>query len=141
MITIKIGENHEVTLYNSIHDAPIDRFQAYQKYSLLDSGVGSTIEDVNVHFQKLFQLLQAGKTEEATREATNLFYNINYALEEVNIGSYRFAALVHSIDKEPLVNLTPEGLKEALSKLANFGLTNAHVTNFLEEVKKNFILN
>lgn len=137
MYEVKFNET-TVRLYDSIQDAPIERFNAYQKYSLLDAGVGSTINDVNTHFQKLFQQLSAGDSEAAAKEAKNLFYNFNYILEGVNISHYRFAVLVHSINGVRLPDLYPETLKQVLFDLSKKGLTNKAISDYLENVKKNF---
>ena len=51
MKTVKIGK-HTVELYDTIEELPVIRFHKYQKYLLVDSGIGSTIEDFDKHIEK-----------------------------------------------------------------------------------------
>ena len=39
--------NHEIKVYDSIDELPIINFQKYNKYVLIDSGLGSDIDSVN----------------------------------------------------------------------------------------------
>ena len=45
----EVINNHIVILYDSIDELPIIRFHKYNKYMLIDSGIGSDLNDINVH--------------------------------------------------------------------------------------------
>lgn len=46
MNTIKVG-NHTVTVYEGIDEMPIVRYQKFNRLMLIESGVGSTIEELD----------------------------------------------------------------------------------------------
>lgn len=48
MKTVKIN-NHELKLYDNIDEMPIVNFQKYNKYIIVDSGLGSDIDSVDEH--------------------------------------------------------------------------------------------
>ena len=71
MKTVKIGK-HNVELYDTIEELPITRFHKYQKYLLVDSGIGSTIEDFDKHIEKARRFLILNDPANAQKELENL---------------------------------------------------------------------
>ena len=60
MKTVKIN-NHELKLYDSIDEMPIVNFQKYNKYIIVDSGLGSDIDSVDEHLVNLAKLIKSDK--------------------------------------------------------------------------------
>lgn len=115
MKTITIG-GHEVKMYDDIEDLPLLNFQKFNKYALIDAGIGSDLSDVNEHLVKAAKLIPVDP-DKAARELQNLQNNINMILTETSPKMLSFAALVYSIDGEPNNDLTDEGLKRFSAKL------------------------
>lgn len=115
MKTITIG-SHEVKIYDDIEDLPLLNFQKFNKYALIDAGVGSDLSDVNSHIARAAKLIPVDP-DKALRELQNLQNNINMVLTETSPKMLSFAALVHSVDGVPNDDLTDEGLKRLSAKL------------------------
>ena len=115
MKTITIG-SHEVKMYDDIEDLPLLNFQKFNKYALIDAGIGSDLSDVNEHLVKAAKLIPVAP-DKAARELQNLQNNINMILTETSPKMLSFAALVYSIGGELNNDLTDEGLKRFSAKL------------------------
>ena len=53
-----IFKDKTIKLYDSIDELPIVNFQKYNKYILIDSGLGSDIESVDEHIVNLAKLIK-----------------------------------------------------------------------------------
>ena len=85
MIVKKIGK-HEIKLYDSIDDMPIINFQKYNKFLLIDSGVGSDLEDIDLHITKIANYIQNDRSL-AIQELQNMrqaMYFVNQMKTTIN---------------------------------------------------------
>lgn len=48
-----------VRVYDSIDEMPIVNFQKYNKYLLIDSGIGSDADDIDAHITRVAKSLKA----------------------------------------------------------------------------------
>ena len=80
MKTVKIN-NHELKLYDSIDEMPIVNFQKYNKYIIVDSGLGSDIDSVDEHLVNLAKLIKSDKDKEAALIKGRLLCVICYAIK------------------------------------------------------------
>jgi hypothetical protein len=128
--------NHTVTLYENVKELPIKRYVAFQKYVLLDSGVGGDIDSIGNHFSRLFQFLANRLIDEATEETKNLYYNLFMIMEEINPTSRAFACIVHKIDDEIITGFSEEDVKRTVEKLAEIEITQRHIEEYVDNVKK-----
>ena len=46
-----------VQVYDSIDEMPIVNFQKYNKYLLIDSGIGSDVDDIDAHIVKIAKFI------------------------------------------------------------------------------------
>lgn len=115
---------HVVELYDSIDELPIVRFQKYNKYLLIDSGVGSDINDVLDHIDRA-KLYISANPKMAVVEMENMRQAIYLISEEISPKYMAFAVLVHKIDGKEMNDLSDVGLKKVLE--------------ILNEVKKSWI--
>lgn len=122
MKTIRIGK-HKVTFYDAIAELPITRFHVYNKMLLVDSGVGSDITDFDSHIERVIAFLQKKDNESAIKEMQNLRQNIYLIQQALSPKHMAFAALIADIDGKPCDNISDEGLKETLAKIANEKIT------------------
>lgn len=128
-------------IYESIKELPVVRYNKMQTYLMLDSGIGSTMADIEKRFQNLDTYLSAGRLEEALEERNNLQFAIYSNINAINYRSLSFACLVHSFKGIQNHDLEETGLSELLEKLSKAGLTQFMVQEELDDLKKNFNLN
>jgi hypothetical protein len=132
MLKIKLS-GKEIELYDNIEDLPMRRFHKYNKYLLVDSGVGSGIADFDRHIEKAVRFISK-KPEQAITELNNLRQSVYLALNEVSPRMLSFAALVKSIDGKECDDLSDDGLKAVADELKE--VTVAEFSSKMEEAKK-----
>lgn len=116
---MKVGKvnKHTVEMYDSIDELPIQRFQKYNKYLLIDSGVGSDLQDVLNHIDRAKIYIKANPVMAAT-ELENLRQSIYLVREEMSPKHMAFAVLVNKIDDEEMNDISDAGLKKVLEILS-----------------------
>lgn len=132
MKTTKIN-NHNVEIFDSIDELPIRRFQKYNKYMLIDSGVGSDIQDIIDHIEKAKIYIKANPNM-AYIELENMRQAIYLVAEEISPKYMAFAVLVNKIDGETMDDLTDAGLRHVLDLLQDVQQT--WIDRVLNSVKK-----
>lgn len=124
---------HIIKLYDSIDEMPIVNFQKYNKFILIDSGLGSDIDSVDSHLVNLAKLIKTDKAK-ASRELQNLRQTMHMIVSGISPKYLAFAALIHSIDGEVITELSDDNLKSALNKL-NY-IKHNKIAQFLAWLKK-----
>ena len=133
MVEVKLT-NHTVELFNSIEELSITRFHKYNKMLLVDSGIGGTMEDIDRHLARIMALARQDKLDELGKEVENMRQNIYMVQVGLNPKLLSFAALVKSIDGEPVTDFSDEGLKNIVEKLKDEKITD--IAETLDDVKK-----
>ena len=110
---------HKVVLYDSIDELPIARFHKYNRYLLVDAGVGSEISDFDNHIERVVRYIRNKDNESAGKELENLRQNVFMVLSEQNIKHLSFACLVKTIDGKENNDLRPDGLAKVLELLSD----------------------
>jgi hypothetical protein len=128
-------------ILESIKELPIDRYSEFQKYLLQDAGIGSDIEAVYKHFEKIDIFLASDKIQDAINERTNQHFNFFFMLNKINITHLSFAVLVYAIDNQPITDYSETNLLLVCKRLGELGITHEQLTSVLEEVKKKLIPN
>lgn len=113
---IKKYNGHTIEIYNSIDEMPIIRFQKYNKYMLIDSGVGSDLQDILNHIERAKIYVSANQSM-ALAEMNNLKQALYLVAEEMSPKYMAFAVLVYKIDGKVQNDLTDVGLKRVLGQL------------------------
>lgn len=134
MKTVKIN-NHELKLYDSIDEIPIVNFQKYNKYIIVDSGLGSDIDSVDEHLVNLAKLIKSDK-DKAQQELQNLRQTMHLIVSGISPNYLAFAALIHSIDGKVVEDLSDENLKSIIEKLQK--AKHSMIVSLLLWVKKNW---
>ena len=119
MVIQKIGK-HTVKMYDTIDELPIVRFHKYQKYILVDSGIGGDLQAFDSRLEKTRRFIQENKTDQAMKELQNLrqgFYFIQTGLMPKHRA---FAALVTEVDGKEyeLSDANIEKIVEVLSDVS-----------------------
>lgn len=106
-----------VRVYDSINEMPIVNFQKYNKYLLIDSGIGSDADDIDTHIIKIAKYIKSNNNKKALQELQNMRQNIYMVNSEISPKYLAFAALIHSVDGKKADDLSDDGLKKLLSDL------------------------
>ncbi len=123
METIKHGL-HSVTLYDDPECLPADNYYRFNKYLLLESSLGSSVEDFSIkHINIIYTLINADKKQEAITEINNLRQLFFQTLNEVNMAQMAFACLIHSIDGMRCEDYSESGLRGIIERIGRIGIT------------------
>lgn len=122
-----------VVMYDSISDLPIDRYHAFNKMVLIDSGIGSDLSDFDNHFERLRIYIKTNP-DEAIKELNNLRQSVFFIQNDISPKLLAFAALVVKINGKDYSDLSTDGLKKVVEEIN--GEAFEKVTGELEEVKK-----
>lgn len=123
-----------VKVYDSIDEMPIVNFQKYNKYLLIDSGIGSDADDVDAHIVKIAKYIKSNNNKKALQELQNMRQNIYMVNSEISPKYLAFAALIHSVDGKEVNDLSDDGLKSLLHELKE--VKHSAVIDFLLWLKK-----
>lgn len=132
MKILNIG-NKEIKLYDSIDEMPICNFQKYNKYILLDSGIGSNIDDVDSHLIRISKLIKTDSAK-ALQELQNMRQNMHMIVSNISPKYLAFAALIHSIDGKKVEDLSDDTLKSILDEIKD--VKHSALVEVLEWLKK-----
>lgn len=123
-----------VRVYDSIDEMPIINFQKYNKYLLIDSGIGSDVDDIDAHIARIAKFIKSNNAKKALQELQNMRQNMYMVNSEISPKYLAFAALIHSIDGEEVNDLSDDGLKNVLAKLKE--IKHSKIIDFLVWLKK-----
>ena len=123
-----------VRVYDSIDEMPIVNFQKYNKYLLIDSGIGSDADDIDAHIVKIAKYIKSNNNKKALQELQNMRQNMYMVNNEISPKYLAFAALIHSIDGKEVNDLSDDGLKKLLQDLKD--IKHSKVIDFLLWLKK-----
>lgn len=127
------------TLYDSIEEMPIQNFQKYNKYLLIDAGIGSDADDIDNHIVKLAKLIASDEKKKALQELQNMRQNIWMINNEISPKYMAFAALINSIDGKKVTDLSDDNLKNIIADINK--VRHSSLINFLYNIKKKFSQN
>lgn len=117
MRTEKIA-GYKVEIYESIDELPIKRFHKFNKYMLVDAGIGSDLNDINEHIAKISRFIDSD-TKSAKQELENLRQSLFMVSEGMNVKHLSFVTLIHSINGELITDLSDENIKAVSKRLSN----------------------
>lgn len=116
MKTISLA-NRTIKLYDSIDEMPIENFQRYNKYIIIDAGLGSDIDSVDEHIVQIAKLINSGDKKKAMQELQNMRQNMHMIVSGISPRYMAFAALIYSIDGKKVESQSDTSLQELLSDL------------------------
>lgn len=133
MKTVNLKDGRVLKLYDSIDEMPIANFQKYNKYILIDSGLGSDIDSVDAHLVNLARLIKSDMPK-AQQELQNMRQNLYMIISEISPRYLAFASLIHSVNDELVTDLSEDNLKAILDSLKD--MKHSAIVDFLYWVKK-----
>lgn len=140
MYTIKTQSN-TIKLFDDISEVSIERFNKYNRAVLIDSEIGSTIQDYDTHLSKLYNFIASNKKDDALAEINNMRQQIFFIQNGINPGQHCFASMIHSVDGVKVELENDSDVVDVLKVLSDGGLTESHIKEFLEGVKKKLTTN
>ena len=132
MRTVKLA-GKKVEIYDAVDEFPITRFHKYNKYLLIDVGVGADLANVDNHIERAMRFIAINPTH-AIQELENLRQSIYLIQQEISPKYWAFAVLVKSIDGVEQNDLSDDGLRKILETLGS--ATATETDQILESVKK-----
>lgn len=126
-----------ITLHDSPRTVPESRRVEHDYYALVESGVGSSLVDIDPHFDAMLGLI--GGDPEAMLTAINntRFLFAQLLGKQISARSLALASLVETVNGEKWTDYSPEGVDALSRKLSDMGLTDELVTEHWQTVKKN----
>ena len=125
---------HRVKVYDSIDDLPMARFHKYNKFLLIDAGLGSDMQSFDAHIEKVVRFMKSGDKDNAAKELENMRQNVYIMLTEQSPQNLSFAALVAEIDDVEMNDLSDDGLERVRKMLED--APRKDITAALQAVKK-----
>ena len=123
-----------ICVYDSIDELPIVNFQKYNKYLMIDSGIGSDVDDIDAHITKIAKYIKSKDEKKALLELQNMRQSMYMINSEISPKYLAFAALIHSIDGKEVTDLSDDGLKALLEEIKQ--IKHSKVIEFLFWLKK-----
>lgn len=123
-----------ICVYDSIDEMPIANFQKYNKYLMIDSGIGSDVDDIDAHITKIAKYIKSKDEKKALLELQNMRQSMYMINSEISPKYLAFAALIHSIDGKEVTDLSDDGLKALLEEIKQ--IKHSKVIEFLFWLKK-----
>lgn len=124
----------DVEIYDNIEEMPVTRWHKYQKYALIDGGIGSDLSSVDAHIARAATYIKKGEQAKANTELENLRQSIFFVQQGTDLQLLSYACLVKSIDGQECNDLTEEGLQRVIDKIAD--VPRNTITALFEVVKK-----
>lgn len=121
-------------LYDSIDEMPIINFQKYNKYLLMDAGLGSDANDIDAHIVRIAKLIKAKSEKEALQELQNMRQSLHMINSNISPKYLAFTALIHSINGKVLTDLSDDNLQVVLNSLKE--APHSFITSLLAIFKK-----
>lgn len=133
MKTVKVGKK-TIEIYDSIDELPIKRFHKFNKYLLVDSGIGSDLNDINDHIAKIKRYVNSNDKSNANRQLDNLRQSLYMVSQETHLRHLSFMVLIKSINGKEVHDLSDENLKKLLKEFENE--SKSFLDRLIESVKK-----
>jgi len=116
MNTVTVGK-HKVQLFDSIDELPIKRFHKFNKFMLIDSGIGSDLNDINAHIARIGKYLTSDPKSAAV-ELENLRQSLYLISQEINPKHLAFACMIYSLDGKIIEDTSDDNLHQLLGILS-----------------------
>ena len=117
MIDQNIGRLR-LKVYGGIDELPSERYNKFNIYCLLRAGIGNDAESIATHIQDLATTIGKNDTERAMVQLNNYYHALNMILNHEDTQSMAFACLVHSINGVEITDISEEGLRWIVSRIA-----------------------
>jgi hypothetical protein len=132
---LQIGKT-ELELFDSIDQLPFERFNAFNKYVMLDSELGATVQDFDKITVRVYEFLNKEMYDDAKNELLNLRIVVNNILTGNSSKGLAFASLISKVNGKAMEDYSEDKLKALLLDLSKDGLDVKTVAETASDVKK-----
>lgn len=137
-----LGE-HRVTMYDSIEELPIVRFQKYNKLLMLDAGLGSDMTAFDAKLARVSEFIKANDLTNASAEIDNVRQTLFNVQNGLTPHFLSLIPLMAEVDGELLTDLSDENLMAVYERLKDVTLkayeeTASEVKKKIEEELKSY---
>lgn len=132
---LQIGKT-DLELFDSIDQLPFERFNAFNKYVMLDSELGATVQDFDKITVRVYEFLNKEMYDDAKNELLNLRIVVNNILTGNSSKGLAFASLISKVNGKAMEDYSEDKLKALLLDLSKEGLDVKTVAETASEVKK-----
>lgn len=132
----EVYNNKNLIMYDSIHDLPITRFHLFNKYAMIDAGIGSNIDDVDRHLTNLREMNRRGDKNNLDQALLNFQQELRFIMTKVNPSTMTFAVMVKSIDGKEMNDLSDLGIENVITMLGKEGISYGLIKGLIDFVKK-----
>lgn len=115
---------------------PITRHLAFNKYLMLEAGIGGDINDFFERIGAIQQYINNDLKDEAIKEVHNMAMNVSFMMESLNPSNHAFICLIKEIDGKEIGEIDDDKIYEILTILSKKGLTIQERDEAINEVKK-----
>lgn len=123
-------------MYSSLEEIPVGRFQIYNRFVLMDAGIGSDVNSVASHVSMIQGFARTQQFEKALLQLQNYHQLLHFVVSNVSPEMNSFYVLIHKINGKLNEDVSEEGISDQMKKLSKSGLTMGKVRGFLEWFKK-----
>jgi len=132
---LEIGK-FDLELFDSIDQLPFERFNAFNKYVMLDSELGATVQDFDKITVRIYEFLNKEMYDDAKNELLNLRIVVNNILTGNSSKGLAFASLISKVNGKAMEDYSEDKLKALLLDLSKEGLDVKTVSETASDVKK-----
>jgi hypothetical protein len=133
MKTLFLGRD-KLEIYDSIDELPVKRYQKFNKYMLVDAGIGSDLNDINDHIFKIARYIDKGDVSNAKKALSNMRQALYLVSQETNAKHLSYMALIKSVNGKEVFDISDENLKRLLKYFDN--QPKSYIEKLVEFVKK-----
>jgi hypothetical protein len=106
-----------VKVYDSIEELPIVNFQKYNKFMLIDSIIGSDVQNIDIQMLKATEYIRENKLDLAVMQIENIRHSMHLVNQEISAKYLAFTALIAEIDGQKQEDLSDSHLMNILTQL------------------------
>lgn len=128
-----IHNKNVICVYDGIDELPIINFQKFNKFLLIDSGIGSDIDDIDRHAVYIAKLINTDKAK-ALQELQNMRQNMHMISSEISPKYMAFASLIYSINGKRITDYSDDNLKGIIKSINT--IKHCTILSFITKIKK-----
>ena len=129
-------KDYGLEFYESIEELPLQRFNAFNKYVMLDSELGNTVQDFDKMVVRVSEFMSKEMYEDARAELMNMRIVYHNVLTENDVKGLAFASTIKRYKGKDVLDYSEENLRKILDDLEKEGLTVKEVVDKNNDLKK-----
>lgn len=134
---IELHNGNYLEMYGSIEDLPAENLGEYNRYVVIDSGIGSDQDAVNSHVFNIARYIQKEDKENAIKCLDHLLQCFTFVMDRKSPEAMSFYCLVKSINGQRVPeDLSEDWILQQMKVISRKGLTIGKLRGYLDHFKK-----